>query len=190
MAKVLSNLKKAEKKADVVEIWLDQVKDIDLKKLFKEAKKPILAKGRPELVEAAAWLGAAFVDLDIGVRKIPEVGKAKIIISYHNFEKTPFVEELLKVADLAIKKGGEIVKIATMIKKYQDNVTLLELVKRLCEKKVEVICVGMGERGKLSRVMLPILGSSMVFAALDAKSATAPGQMTVHEFKDLIKQLH
>src|SRR3989338_8633547 len=65
MSLVLASLKKAEKFADITEIWLDEIYDLDLKKLISAAKKPVLAKGSFALVSSALEAGADFIDIDI-----------------------------------------------------------------------------------------------------------------------------
>ncbi len=42
----------------------------------------------------------------------------------------------------------------------------------------------MGEEGKISRIMAPLLGSAITYASLDREEASAPGQLTIHELRD------
>jgi len=44
----------------------------------------------------------------------------------------------------------------------------------------------MGEQGRISRVMAPLLGSHLTYAALDKGEEAAPGQMTVEEMKQVL----
>ena len=45
----------------------------------------------------------------------------------------------------------------------------------------------MGEAGLISRVLAKKFGAFLTFASLDAESATAPGQVTIGDFKNLYR---
>jgi 3-dehydroquinate dehydratase/shikimate dehydrogenase len=47
----------------------------------------------------------------------------------------------------------------------------------------DAIVLCMGQAGIISRILAPKLGGFLTFASLDAESATAPGQMTVQQYK-------
>ncbi|MEK7528205.1 MAG: type I 3-dehydroquinate dehydratase [Patescibacteria group bacterium] len=187
--RAISFIKKAEKSADIIEIWLEQISDIDLKKLIKASKKPILAKGGFDLLKQAISAGARYVDLDIGERDLAKKvrllqtlnRRAEVIVSYHNFQKTPSIDELVRTAKRVYSAGADIVKVATNIKKVSDISILLELLARMDGKKM--ICIGMGERGRLTRIMLSVAGSFLTYVALDSRHRTAPGQYTLKEFQ-------
>ena len=202
--KAKQQVKKASKYADFVEIWLDSIKDDKL--LFRATTKPIIAvcragfehgnfkgseKERIDVLKQAVAEGARFVDVGIHTNKklIADLKKtckkhgAKLIVSFHVWDKTPELKILLKEVGRANRLGADIVKIATFVKKWSDNVTLFELVKMAKEKGKTVIVVGMGEKGKISRIGCPLLGSFLTYVALDEKSKTARGQMTLSSFR-------
>jgi 3-dehydroquinate dehydratase type I len=43
----------------------------------------------------------------------------------------------------------------------------------------------MGRRGKISRIMAPLLGSVITYASLDPEEASAPGQLTIEEMQTI-----
>jgi 3-dehydroquinate dehydratase/shikimate dehydrogenase len=47
----------------------------------------------------------------------------------------------------------------------------------------------MGKLGKISRLLSPLFGGFLTFAALERKSETASGQMTIQEMKELYSLL-
>jgi 3-dehydroquinate dehydratase/shikimate dehydrogenase len=51
----------------------------------------------------------------------------------------------------------------------------------------DVIALGMGQAGQISRILAPKLGGFLTFASLDEAHATAPGQMTVQHYRDLYR---
>lgn len=197
---------KAKYKIDVVfEIWLDALSDLEIRKLIAKCASPVIAvcrgvkemggfrgdeRARIEKLKHALACGAACADLGMhtdrkliqDVKKTCKKHNAKLILSEHFWDKTPPLENLEKKISHAAPFGAFAVKIATRIVDWSDNVILFEFVTRLQKKKIRNIVVGMGDKGKISRFACPILGSYLTFAALDEKSRTAPGQITIKEF--------
>jgi 3-dehydroquinate dehydratase-1 len=107
--------------------------------------------------------------------------KKALIVSYHDFQKTPAADELRQVIRQA-SKCGAVVKIATLVQTDADVATLREL---LSEKQQVRICLlGMGKLGPQTRTLFPKLGSCLTYGYLDAP--VAPGQVSARE---LMKQL-
>ena len=94
-----------------------------------------------------------------------------LIISYHDFDKTPPIAELRQVLRKAANYGT-VVKIATMTKTEGDLQTLRDLFKEDCSAALCVL--GMGPLAAKSRTELPKLGSCLVYGYLD--EPVAPGQ--------------
>lgn len=193
--------------SDVVEIWLDGILDLRLAEIFFEGqgvRKPFLFVnkapceggnflGTPEV--QVDWLvevfkrGAEVVDvaLSTDARLVKRLKKAKpregqLILSYHNFKETLPLAQLKAQVRQGRKKGADIVKIATFVHRPEENVTLFELTRWATTEKIPIITVGMGEAGKLSRIVCPLLGSVLYYAPLTHEHATAPGQLTKEEF--------
>jgi 3-dehydroquinate dehydratase-1 len=107
--------------------------------------------------------------------------KRPLIISYHDFAKTPPVGELRQIIWKAASHGA-VVKIATLAETETDLATLREL---LGEKYSALLCVlGMGPLGPRTRVEFPKLGSCLTYGYIDAP--VAPGQGSARE---LMQQL-
>jgi 3-dehydroquinate dehydratase/shikimate dehydrogenase len=204
---VLKRLKEASKKAELAEIWLDQISDLDLSGLLKQAELPLVCvckkpveKGEfkgtyaqlADILIRAAEGGAAYVDIPSSmpqylIRDIQSIIKqagCKGIISYHNFEGAPPLNKLIQKAESIRKKGADVVKIATRADSLEDTVNLIMLAKTLQERKMPHILIAMGKKGILSRVLTPTLGGEMMFATLEDSKKTAPGQMTVKELRE------
>jgi 3-dehydroquinate dehydratase type I len=205
--KILLKMELAAPKADVLEIWIDQIKDLNLFKIIQSkplpliiVNKPIREKGdftgseenRVELLMQAIDLGADYIDIGIDtstklIKKLVQHNKkrAKIIISYHNFRSTPDEEELSKIIDKSYRLKADIVKIATKANTYEDNIKIFNILKKYKSKKKKVIGLCMGDRGKMSRVVAPLIGSHLTFAPLEIEQSTAPGQLTVTQLERL-----
>jgi 3-dehydroquinate dehydratase-1 len=131
------------------------------------------------------------VDLEVEEKteNIVSMVKAKgkeVIISYHNYEETPETEILKDILDSMRKKGADIVKIATFIKNKEDLVNLLLLTNSY--KTLPIITIGMGEIGRISRIIAPIFGSCLTYGYINKPQA--PGQMKVSTLKKEIERLY
>ena len=133
------------------------------------------------------------VDIELSSRKILKTvikmarkHKTKVIVSYHNFKKTPSDVELEKIIRAARRSGADIVKIATFIKTERDLLSLIRLTLRHADQKV--IVIGMGPKGAVSRILFPGLGSLFTYVSL--KQAVAPGQFSYFETARLFKSLY
>ena len=105
-----------------------------------------------------------------------------LIVSYHDFAKTPALDELKKVMTTAADFGS-VVKIVTFTKTEEDVSVLRTL---LHEKRSAALCVmGMGPLGPQTRVKFPKLGSCLAYGYLDAP--VAPNQVSAHELVQLLR---
>lgn len=137
--------------------------------------------------------GANYVDIEIEADKDlqkeiirhAKMKNCKVIISYHNFENTPGLRELYQIVDQCFELGADIAKIATMSHSTKDNARLLSLY----NNDKQVVALGMGEKGKMTRIIAVLLGAEFTFAAMDEGEATAPGQIKYTEMKELFNQI-
>lgn len=113
-------------------------------------------------------------DISARVRSLAH-GKT-IIVSEHDFEKTPDTAGLQKVVTQSLREGATIIKIATMAHSRTDVVRLLEFT-RACNEPV--VTIAMGAVGSISRVIAPLFGSLLTYGYLE--KAVAPGQLSVDE---------
>lgn len=188
----VNTLNFAEIRLDMLELTLEQVAAVFA------ANANLIATCRPgkyddderqRLLLNAIASGAAYVDIEMDAadsfkQAVIQAARArgtKIIISYHDFEKTPLREELDHVVQWCSEFNPDIIKIACMARSPRDNARLLGLL----DTDKQMLVVGMGEEGKISRVVSPLLGSFCTFASYAADKSTAPGQL----FKDDIEEL-
>ena len=71
----------------------------------------------------------------------------------------------------------DIIKIATNVINDNDNI---ELVKLLINKDKDIIVLGMGEKGKITRIISPLLGGYLTFASVDG-NISASGQISLSD---------
>jgi 3-dehydroquinate dehydratase-1 len=179
--------------ADILELRIDALKNPDVDKIInfmdnleckiiatnRMAGEGGLFKGseaeRTGILRDVAGY-ADYVDIELQTdenlqSKVIEASKFNII-SYHDFEKTPSVEELLKIVELE-KEKGDIAKFAVMPQSMGDTLIVL---KALSQVK-NTIGISMGDLGSYTRVIAPLFGSPITFASLD--NVSAPGQIDI-----------
>jgi 3-dehydroquinate dehydratase-1 len=100
---------------------------------------------------------------------------AQLIVSHHDFARTPPLDTLLAVVDRCHAIPGAVAKIATAVKTDEDRQTLLELLSRRPDR---TCVIGMGASADL-RIELAARGSLLAYGYLER--ATAPGQMSAAE---------
>jgi 3-dehydroquinate dehydratase type I len=209
---LIKKYQKYKNLADFLELRLDYLKKIDfsnlekLRNLIGEDEKVILTCRKQEeggkfkesedkrltIINFLLKLDFPYVDIEESSyeRNLkPKKSKSKIILSYHNFEETPPDWYLRKIVWSMQNDNPEIIKIATFVKENYDNVKLFRLMvnKNYQEKRV---IIGMGEKGKITRFLGPILGNFYTYAVLDEEKNIAPGQVKLSEVKKFISFLN
>lgn len=202
----LKKMNRAAQVADVLEVRLDLMDSFDIHRIVKGSMKPVLITYRSvaeggegedsaEIVAGhlitAAESGADLVDVELSmpqnVRKriMDARGKSKIVLSTHIHSGTPLAPELEQIFNASVQAGGDIVKIVTMAMEWEDNLRVLELVKKARREKVKIISFCMGPMGRMSRVFSVPMGAYMTFASLEAGQESAKGQIPIDRMKEL-----
>ncbi len=128
------------------------------------------------------------VDIELGSRKIlaqvvktAKRYKKRVIVSYHNFKKTPQPETLRTTVKRARRSGADIVKIAVRAKNRNE----LKRLAGLLLEGSDMIVIATGNYGTVSRVFFPILGSLITYGSVTR--STAPGQLPVRDIKTKLR---
>ncbi|WP_319506481.1 type I 3-dehydroquinate dehydratase [uncultured Methanolobus sp.] len=125
---------------------------------------------------------------DAGQRsKLIEAAKAAgvtVIVSAHDFNSTPSVEEMKKILNNAYDAGADIAKLAVMAQSKQD---VLNVLQATADMDKPVCTIAMGEIGKHSRIVAPCYGSRLTYGAI--AKAVAPGQIKIHELRSALEIL-
>ncbi len=204
-------LARALPEADLVELRIDRIGEPDLPLLLRAGKERLLVTNRRrdeggffascenrrmELLREAVDLGARYVDIEArtGEAAVSRLGKAirakkgktRLIVSHHDFKGTPSRQTLVKRLKACRELGADIVKIVTLAQRAEDNLRVLEIIPQALAIGQDIIAFCMGERGRLSRVAAPLLGSCMSYASLEDGAESAPGQLTAGEMKTIL----
>ena len=196
----LADIKKADKIADIIELRIDYISGLNLKRLMGASKSPVIVacrrkkdngnfngseKERLSLLKGAIKLKADYVDIEIDAdykEIIKNKKNSKIIISYHNFNETP--ENIDRIYDKLKSANADIIKIATTANKLSDNLKIIDIIKR---SKKPIIGLCMGPLGEISRILCPLYGSFLTYASLEKGKESAPGQITAETLKNVYR---
>lgn len=208
---VLSKVK--SEGADIFELRVDKFKNIDRKyvlnfiNLIRKNRLPIIVtirsikeggekfisdSKRLELFKSMIPL-VDVLDIELSSKNIikevvesaHERGKLAII-SYHDLKKTPKVDKLEEIIREAKKSGADIVKIAVFAKTQNDVLELTKLTIKNREKNI--IVISLGDRGLISRVFFPFLGSLLTYTFID--KPFAPSQLPLKIMYEEIKRYY
>lgn len=148
------------------------------------------------LNRALGEAGAALVDLELEmcrenetaaldtVRALQRAG-VRVVVSFHDFEKTPPRSELLERFRMMRETfGADLPKIAVMPKTQRDVMVLLSAMTEASPLYGPLIGISMGELGKMTRVHGGTFGSVLTFATVG--KASAPGQFSAAELAALL----
>ena len=189
-----------DKGADVLEFRIDALKNPDIGEIKDTISKidfPMIATNRIQS-EGGSFKGTEeerinilyecanlvdYVDIELQcddeyIKRIHDTG-AKTIVSYHDFEKTPDLNEIMYIVNKE-HELGDIAKVAFMPQDLEDTLTILAVLSH-CE---DTIAISMGDLGSYTRVMASKFDSPITFAA--GTDVTAPGQIDIETMKALL----
>ncbi|MGA3095576.1 MAG: shikimate dehydrogenase [Bryobacteraceae bacterium] len=138
------------------------------------------------LLERATAAGAQAVDIEIETAEAADErlnqfrGRARLIVSYHNFEATPSMDT---VVGRVMRVQADAYKVVTTARKPSDNMRVLAVAKAL--PKHRLVVLAMGELGFPTRVLSPVFGGAFTYAAPMYAQGTAAGQVSGHQLRRL-----
>lgn len=189
-----------EKGADVLEFRIDALDNPnfkDIQKIIEEINFPMIATNRISS-EGGSFKGTEEERIDILLKCAPLVDYVDIelqsddkyikqihdtgvttIVSYHDFHKTPEINEIMYIVEKE-HKLGDIAKVAFMPNDLDDTLKILAILSH-CEN---TIAISMSDLGSYTRVMASKFDSPITFAA--GTDVTAPGQIDIETMKSLL----
>lgn len=198
MSTIISQLEKFE----YGEIRLDKTgySDEFLKEVFSLDKK-LIATIRPcgisnelrmEILKKSIQYGAQFIDIEIETPKAfindivsyAKIKDCKVIISYHNYKFTDDFESLSNIIIHAKEYEADIVKIATHI----NNTSDLKTIYKLYSEFDNIIAIGMGELGKITRLNSIFNGAPFTYVYQNnIRYRMGEGQMKYQQVLNILK---
>jgi 3-dehydroquinate dehydratase type I len=200
--------------ADLIEIRADYLGEIELAPILTQRTKPFIVtnrrkgeggrfegeeRSRIEILKQAMDLGADYIDVEVESEEVllqslideqrKNREKTELVLSYHDFRGTPSTSELYILFDRMTQTKAEIIKIVTYANGYEDNLRTLSLIPYAKQRGQDVITFCMGEKGKVSRILAPMMGAVWSYASSSHGRGSAPGQLTAQELRKLWRQL-
>ncbi len=122
--------------------------------------------------------------------ELAHVNNVKVILSNHDFNKTPTKTEIIRRLVEMKTLNADIAKIAVMPQQERDVLKLLDASLDIKNKYPELpfIALSMGPLGIITRVTGGMFGSCITFAALN--SSSAPGQLNIEDTNYIIEKLN
>jgi 3-dehydroquinate dehydratase type I len=206
----LKKMGRASFLADLVELRIDLMREVDLARLLMPPRPPVIVTNRRReegggfagteeerisLLAEAARLGADYVDVETAtapalkeeLRRACAQSGTKRIASWHDFSGTPPADLLkLKLAE-GMADGAAIIKMVTLALDAADNLRLLELIPRVRQMGQEITAFCMGEKGKFGRIAAHLLGAAVSYASLEEGDTSAPGQLTARQMREILR---
>lgn len=154
---------------------------------YLRINKTAIESGLIDMVDIELMIGDEYVNDLITLAHNNDV---VVVLSNHDFEKTPDTDILISRMEKMIKLGADIPKIAVMPNSNKDVLNLLELTDTFSTKHSDypIITMSMDGRGVVSRLAGEIFGSSITFGC--ARKASAPGQIEAGELAVTLRILH
>ena len=204
--KLLQTLRIALKKSDYVEIRFDFLKAEQIPQVLETVKKDLKKivctlrpkteggkfagkeKERLSILKLIAEYNPFLLDIEFNTMKqnknlvkYLKTTKTKLLISGHDFKKTPSLTELKKKLN-QMSKFSSNVKIVTTAKSTKDSTRVLQLYSK--KENINLIAFTMGNPGRVSRILSLYLGSPYIYVSLG--KPVAPGQFSLDEVKRII----
>jgi 3-dehydroquinate dehydratase type I len=208
--KALIAIKQVNRWADLIELRVDYLKRVNLAPLLEDRQKPLIVTNRRKeeggkykgeerkrlgVLQEAIDLGADYIDVELATEKsflqglIRSKRGTQVILSFHDFQRTPSLKELQRLCGQMIRLEADVIKIVPFAGSWEDNLSILSLIPYAKERRQKIVAFCMGEKGKISRIFSPFLGAAWTYASLNRSRASASGQLTAEEMKEIWKML-
>ncbi|MCU0284788.1 MAG: type I 3-dehydroquinate dehydratase [Acidobacteria bacterium] len=197
---ILKDIEMAELRLERLNFSLQQVREIFSMhpQLIATCRRGTMNdEERKELLLTAVEAGAAFVDIEIDseqwlkivISEACRIHKCKVIMSYHNYKRTPSRQVLEEIIESCFAAGVDIAKISCQSLSHADTARILSLYDReeVNYENKKIIAVAMGEIGKISRLAALLLGAPFTYASLSQGKETAPGQLSKQSLLEILR---
>ncbi len=202
--KIVQTTRKALKRSDFVEVRLDFLNPRiipSVLEMLKESRKKLVCTLRPKneggrfrgsekervsIIKLISEYDPHLIDVEYNtLRKNSSLKEylknSNILVSWHDFKKTPQSKHLLKQLS-QMKKYSKNIKIVTTAKTVDDVARILSLYRKKGHG-TKLIAFAMGDIGRISRILSLYLGSPYTYVSLG--KAIAPGQLSIEEIRKI-----
>jgi 3-dehydroquinate dehydratase-1 len=205
-AKLKSDLLKALGRSDYAELRLDFLAPVQIPYCLNSVKKNLRRcictlrpkseggkfsgneKERISILKIIAEFEPYLLDVEYNTLKNKvelyrffKIRKTNLLVSWHDFSKTPSKESLKRTAKKMLKFSKNI-KIVTTARTIGDTIRILTLYREL-QPSTNLIAFAMGDYGRMSRILCTKLGSPFTYVSLGKPIAL--GQFSLDEMKSI-----
>jgi len=180
----------ADARADLVELRLDGVQDLDVERALHGRRGPVIATCRPAweggrfdgseeerraVLARALAAGAEYVDVEWNAKfdDLIQSNRSRIVLSSHDFRGVP--DDLCARVRAMRGTGTAVIKVAVTAARLSDTLPLLEIA-----RAGDAVVIGMGDPGVPSRLLAARFGSRWTYGG----NAVAPGQIPAARMMD------
>ncbi len=199
-------IRQVEPLVDLYEVRIDLIGD-GWPELVKQLRKPWIACNR-SADEGGQWQGnearriekllqaieleADIVDIELRTKNLEKIvqlvkKRTKCLLSFHDLEKTPPLDEMKERVSRQLKAGADICKVITTAQGFKDNLAVLKLIPEF--PGVRLISFAMGPLGSMSRVLCPLVGGDFTYASIEKGKESAQGQITVEDLTKIYEMV-
>lgn len=200
------NLRKALKKTNFAELRLDYLSPNKVPHALEAVKKDLRRcvctlrlskeggkfsgseKNRVSILKLIAEYNPLLLDVEYttltksdGLLRYIRNSKTNLLVSWHDFKKTPSLN-FLNAQAKKMRKYSKNIKIVTTANGVGDSARILSLYKSL--SNTNLIAFAMGDYGRFSRILCVYLGSPYTYVSLG--KPIAPGQFSLDEVKSFL----
>ena len=197
---------------DIIEFRVDLLKHLDIEYIIRHLRK-IKERGfKTILTVRAKWEGGGteikdterleiyqkcidlvdYVDIELSsldiindVVNLAKNNNREVIISFHDFEKTPSEEAIQSFIDKSFQYGADISKISVKVNCEDDVGRILSISYKNKLLGRKLIAIGMGELGRITRVAGYFFGSIITYTYIG--KSVAPGQIEINKLLEELK---
>ena len=140
-----------------------------------------------EILKKAFASGFTYVDIAYNnslTGKLSIKEKTQLLLSYHNNDETPPIEELEDILNTMRSVHPAIIKMATFVNNPKDITILATLLERK-KKNEKLIVIGIGIKGEITRFLFPLMGSCIAYVTMKGDKNIAPGMLTDADMKPI-----
>ncbi len=147
----------------------------------------VIESGLADMIDIEFFLGEKIIQPLM--ERAGEKG-VKVILSNHDFEKTPPAKEIISRLMSMKALGADIAKVAVMPRDSGDVLTLLSAAEHMkhIENPIPIVTISMAATGTISRIAGEIFGSAITFAS--AGNNSAPGQIDADILDRITSMIH
>lgn len=147
----------------------------------------VLNKKLVDIIDLELFMGS---DIVSELVEVAHSNKIKVLVSNHDFDKTPTCDEIVSRFSEMDKLGADILKIAVMPNNKLDVLELIKatIITKECHTEKPIVSISMSQLGMISRFCGEVFESALTFGSVGKLSA--PGQMNVKDLNNIMDLIH